>query len=231
MENKVFVKDLLKLLDYDTIKDLIVMEALNAEEHKEELKALPHKLVGDIAIIYKIIVKSEETGIYCFPINNVMMNEVFCVDANKLHHDALISSPNILKSELTSMKDMMYRISGDKKFMDDERLTGMTIVSNEQHSNGVAVLFYPNVLKDLANQFDSDLYIIPSSIDECIVLCDTNYIDGNHLEVMLHEVNDIEKAVPEGKKLSNYIYHYDRQKDEIETNDDYQKRKNIEKMS
>ena len=59
-----------------------------------------------------------------------------------------------------------------------------------------------------------DLYILPSSIHEVILLLDDEYVQSSEeLREMVRETNRM--VVDQEEVLSDHIYHYDREKDEI----------------
>ena len=45
--------------------------------------------------------------------------------------------------------------------------------------------FYSGVLNDLAEKLGHDLYIVPSSTDECLALCDSPTLNTDRLKEML----------------------------------------------
>jgi hypothetical protein len=75
---------------------------------------------------------------------------------------------------------------------------------------GAGVIFYPNMLKELADYHESDLFIIPSSVHETLIIPDTNMImDIESLRDMICEVN--RTAVADEEILSDNLYVYDRE--------------------
>ena len=83
-------------------------------------------------------------------------------------------------------------------------------------------MFYPNLLNEIASKLDRDLYIIPSSTDEVLVLSDSPNLNQEHVKNTLHYVNNT--IVDEDLKLSDTIYHYSKEERVLEKADDYQKR-------
>lgn len=123
---------------------------------------------------------------------------------------------------------MMMGISKENAFQDKKRQ--IVVLTNEHKTDGAATMFYAGVLNDLAEKLEHDLYIIPSSTDECIVLCDSPSLNINRVKEMLRSVNNSDK-VPSGKKLSDHLYHYDKDEHILEKADDYEKRINKYKYS
>ena len=71
------------------------------------------------------------------------------------------------------------------------------------------------IIKKFSNFIESDLYIIPSSIHELLIIpTTTSEQDATHLKYMIREVNDTQVA--EEEILSYNLYYYSRETDEIE---------------
>ena len=92
----------------------------------------------------------------------------------------------------------------------------MYVLTNQQRFLGASVLLYKNVLKNFAKEKEDDLYILPSSTHELILIPARVvwYTGINHLKEMVKEVNSTQ-VEPE-EFLSDNVYFYDRQTDKIE---------------
>ena len=56
VHNDKVLEDVNALLDYNAVKDYLFMTVINAEEHKNDLATMPHTIIGDLAIVYKIMI-------------------------------------------------------------------------------------------------------------------------------------------------------------------------------
>ena len=81
------------------------------------------------------------------------------------------------------------------------------MISNEKGINGAASMLYENELHELAESFESDLYILPSSVHEVIAVS-SDMGSPEMLAQMVVEVNMQEVSLDE--RLSNQVYHYDK---------------------
>lgn len=220
VHNDKVLEDVNALLDYNAIKDYLFMTVINAEEHKNDLATMPHTIIGDLAIVYKIMIQTTDDRFCSARVTNQLMDQ-YGIDVNKLHNDALISSPNMMKPEILPLETMLMGIPKDIAL--EEKEHQLVVLTNEHKTDGAATMFYAGVLNDLAEKLEHDLYIIPSSTDECIAVCDSLNLNHEHLENMLHEVNNSSLVVPD-KKLSDHLYHYDKDARILEKADDYEKR-------
>lgn len=79
---------------------------------------------------------------------------------------------------------------------------------------GAACIMYEDMLYKLASQLESNLYILPSSIHECLLVPEGSLTMGkSELENMVREINDSE-VLPE-ERLSDHVYFYDREQRKI----------------
>ena len=81
------------------------------------------------------------------------------------------------------------------------------MLTNNCGTMGASVLLYDNILCDLAERIKSDLYILPSSVNEVIAVGAFNTDPGQLIDLVRH-VNATDVA--EGEVLSDNIYYYSR---------------------
>ena len=86
--------------------------------------------------------------------------------------------------------------------------TPLFVLTNEKMYLGAVTMFYPDLMDLIADKLDSDLYIIPSSIHECLILPEQEDICGDDLKKLVRTVNDTEVA--DDEILSYNIYKYSR---------------------
>lgn len=227
VHNDKVLEDVNALLDYNAVKDYLFMTVINAEEHKNDLATMPHTIIGDLAIVYKVMIKTTDERFCSARVTNQLMDQ-YGIDVNKLHNDALISSPNMMKPEILPLETMLIGIPKDTAL--EEKEHQLVVLTNENHTEGAATMFYAGILNDLAEKLEHDLYIIPSSTDECIALCDSPSLNIEHVKEMLLSVNKSTLVDPD-KKLSDRLYHYDKDEHILEKADDYEKRINKHKYS
>ena len=91
----------------------------------------------------------------------------------------------------------------------------MWVITNDRGINGAASILYTDVLSNLADKLDSDLYILPSSVHEVITVSSKSSVskDVDDLAQMVHEINMTQVELDE--RLSNQVYFYDRTTQQI----------------
>ena len=219
MENKKVLNNINALLNYENIKDYLFINVINANTHKQELENMPHTIVGDLAIVYRIMIQTTGERFCSAKITNQMM-DAYGIDVATLHEDALISSPKIMVPKYIPIETFLLGVPEDVTY--EQKDKQLIIVSNEHNTDGAASMFYPNLLHEIACKLDHDLYIIPSSTDEVLALSDSPSLNQEHVKNTLHYVNNT--IVDDEQRLSDTIYHYSKQDRILEKADDYQKR-------
>ncbi len=219
MENKKVLNNVNALLNYENVKDYLFINVINANTHKQELENMPHTIVGDLAIVYRIMIQTTDERFCSAKITNQMM-DAYGIDIATLHEDALISSPKIMVPKYIPIETFLLGVPEDVAY--EQKDKQLIIVSNEHNTDGAASMFYPNLLHEIACKLDHDLYIIPSSTDEVLALSDSPNLNQEHVKNTLHYVNNT--IVDDEQRLSDTIYHYSKQDRILEKADDYQKR-------
>lgn len=89
----------------------------------------------------------------------------------------------------------------------------MYVLSNEQRYFGASCMLYPQALKEISQRLNDNLYILPSSIHEVILIPASFADDANELSEIVQEVNISEVAQDE--ILSDTVYYYNQNTEEI----------------
>ena len=86
----------------------------------------------------------------------------------------------------------------------------MYVFTNTYGINGASVILYNGLLDKFAGQIKKNLYVIPSSIHEVIVIPKCKEWDAESLKEMVTDINNTQ--VPDEDVLSSNIYEYSRSK-------------------
>ena len=108
-----------------------------------------------------------------------------------------------------------YEIKPIGEILDSETLTDGWLLTNKERIRGAAGMFSKQYLSQLAEQCNSDLYILPSSIHEVIILKSEKCTYGvEHMKSVIDTVN--EYMLSDEEFLSDSVYYYDRKKQELD---------------
>ncbi|MBS5322321.1 MAG: hypothetical protein KHY34_01265 [Lachnospiraceae bacterium] len=207
----------INLLKYESVKDYIEPALINTRANQKMLSQMPHEKIEDLSIIYKLVFPStNENGRASMKITNEMV-EVWGVPQKELHETALANGvhrqPAILQDMENVMREILFNESSTDNLLEqvDSIIYGeMFVLSNPDRKDGAAVLAYPDLLKQVDEKFDGGVYILPSSIHECLVVPKRQGRSPKELGEMVREVNATE--VDRQEVLSDRVYEFDRER-------------------
>lgn len=193
--------------------DRIYMSLINAADNAELLADSPYREFQDLAITYRILVNENDTGVMSTRINNNLAAKYGLTEQN-LYDIAYKNTERLFPSVVYPMNDVIRQLARNDNIPDeviDVMLpdnNNMYVVTNNRQVGGATAVLYEENLHQLAESYGSDLYVLPSSIHEMIVLPETD-IPVDDLADMVCEVN--KTVVQEKDRLSNQVYKYDSQ--------------------
>ena len=229
-----------EFLDFGKIRDQIYFKLINQEMNEQLLKDVPWRAYLDLGIVYFVSVSADECSATVLIHNEHLIN--WGLTEEDLYEVAYENTIKKRKASILHMKDIIKdmvieRITGSADILaEDTEYDGkskdeieemveeeiekikkrqpmeMFILTNDIKTNGAICMTYPNVLKDFANEQEMDLFIIPSSVHE-VILVPKKDGSAKRLNEILNDVNH--NSVDPIEILSNRIYSYSRELDEV----------------
>ena len=197
------------LQEFENIRGRVIYRLVNYEKNKEILEDCPHIRLYDLAVTFRWVARIDDVGVSTSLITNKQVKE-WGVSVNDLVLAARQNTPRLFPAQIIDMEEML---AGMVSFILYPSTIPMYILTNKQELNGASALLYGDVLKDFANKKGADMYILPSSIHEVIMIPADRIDDPKKLSSMVHEANTT--VVSTGDVLSDSVYYYDRKKDQI----------------
>ncbi len=195
-------------VDYESCRDKIVFRLVSRKRNETMLKGVPYLPFLDLAILFYVVCDMSDRGLESLRISQELM-ERWQTNVGQLMKLAAENTPRLFPARLESMGHVLTEYLGlPDAGVESEELIPMTILTNTQGVNGASALLYENVIADLAGRYDSDLYILPSSIHEVLVLPDRGIETREELSRIVQDVNG--SHVREDEILSEHAYFYDR---------------------
>lgn len=221
------------LSDWNAVKDHVVMHVIGAEANQDRAQDFPTRPMEDMLLAYRIVIDINDEGMGSTQITNEMQ-DVYGVSEEQLYQAALENTPRIMPTLFCTMEAMIFELEFDQQMEDkdlDQMLTDidkdskMYILTNKFKSLGAAALFCPEVMDKVAQAFDSNMIVLPSSVHETIL---APQWDGMEIEIedfkqMVKEINETQ-AVPE-ERLTNQVYVYDKDDKKLMIADKWQEQK------
>lgn len=206
---------------FDKVQDRICYRLIHAGKNAELLKGIPHIEFLDLAICFFYAYHGRILGEGSILIHNDHM-EMWGTSTAELLRLAQENTPRLFPWECNSMEDVIQELMREQKgryHIDREAQEAvfsgvpMRILSNRKRVQGAACILYPDVLEQLSAQAGGNLYILPSSIHEVILLVDGGKEQPELLKEMIFDVNRTQ-VEPE-EVLSDSLYYYDRTKKSV----------------
>lgn len=210
-------KDVEDFLDYDKVKDKLIVSALNTEFNKEMLETHPHQTVEDVSFIARIEAMSDDHGIGTVKVSSEIL-EAFGVSEDELMTQAWDNMrkmhPPTCKDMIDVIKEMHPEMPEVFADMMEERRGELFVLQTDNGLNGGAYGFDKQTLTNVCEQINSpNIYIMPSSVNEVIIAPESKVDDPERLSGIVSQVND--ESVPDEDVLSDNAYFFNSETQEL----------------
>ena len=201
--------------DFRKVQKNIVFKLINYEQNKILLQNVPHFRFLDLAIVFNCLIQCAPNNYGTILIHQEHLN-FWHTTPDTLYSLALENTPRLLGYDLQNMAQVIETLLANDSSMDSnsfchdiadrDTMLPMYVLSSKTKFNGAVCLLYQNLLAEIAEKYDSDLYIIPSSIHEVLIIPSDNATSHAKLSAMVREVNATQ--VLKEEVLSDHVYFY-----------------------
>lgn len=196
--------------EWEAMKKNVFLRLVNREKNRELLTKVPYMEFMDLAIIYfySLTISDDIQGTLILTQEH---QTYFGITTEELHEVAERNTRQKYPIKVYKMKDLVTSV---KSMLGIELLEPATeenfmyILSNELGLFGAISMFFQEELKKLADQLGHNLYVLPSSIHEVILVPDYNILLPEKFLEMVRDINITQ--VQETEILSDSVYYYDR---------------------
>lgn len=211
--------DVRSILEFDEVKDKITTQILNGKQNKALAATRPCKKLDDLLVFYRITIEQMDNGTSSIPITNEMMKS-WGVTTQDIHNLAVENTERMFPSELVDIEDILFGVEENLFEQTDEKPDGKLLtLKNRENVYGAAAIANPEILQKISEVVQDDYYILPSSVNEVLILSKESAkemgMTPKDLGNMVRGVNQTE--VEKDEVLSDHVYVYDREKKVIET--------------
>ena len=193
--------------DYSKVRDRILSKLINFEKNRETLARIPYHRFWDLAVVYYYKMDNTILGPGTILVQNKHL-ELWGVTEEQLRKEVFENTVRILPFQLISVEDMIRDTLGLREdvFPEKEKVMPMYVLTNNEQNLGAVTIIFKQILRAVGEIIRSDYYILPSSIHECMIIPDFDWIDKEVLQNMVREIN--EEHVAEEEILGESVYHY-----------------------
>ena len=212
---------------WEGIRQNVILRLINYDKNKELLQGVPHKRVyGDLAITFHVLVGSDKEGVQTYRINHELFYSLG-IDIEMLYESALTNVMSYFPTSIRNLNEIITSMIASEEMDNDEYAELfdttvpeegrgiMYVISNSIGVYGATTMIYTDIIKEFADTMGADLYILPSSLHEIILVLDYGCsYRGFELQRMVIDVN---RTVLQNEDiLSDSVYKYYRATNKIE---------------
>lgn len=208
-----------ELKNYEGVKDRIFVRVINYEDNRTFLSLCPHIKKLDLALTFRLKIQDANQGLLSMTIDNNICKQ-WGITSERLYEDAIKNAEDKFPPVILPIHILVKGEFAENQLpealaeADDDLLEGrMYAITNAQSLNGATAVFYPGLLKKLADKMQSDIYLMPSSIHEMMAVPCENWDDVSQLKSIVEDAN--QTVVSAEERLGNSVYKYERETDVI----------------
>lgn len=191
--------DASSIADWSKVKDNLILSICGAGKEK-----VPCKNVLDLDVFARVDVNNFVGG------GTVKVTEELLKAWGKSLDEVLeVAAENIRKNVVAlNIASMLFGCAEAEELDLDDLEIPMIVMTNDSKCLGASQMLNAEALEKVAKQFDSDLFILPSSIHEIIVIPEAVAGDVDDLFAMVREVNGT--VVSPEEVLTDSVYKFER---------------------
>ena len=199
--------------EYTHAKDKILLKLINYERNYSMLMDMPHIRYQDLAIVFYCRVQEVDGGMIMIHNNHMKMWQV---TEQELYDRAIVNTPKLCPVCLSNLRSTVEEMLGEEEKASDLDGTAgedeMQVLTNQSKIFGAVSILYPDVLQNIAERIQRNLYVLPSSVHEVILLPERTGEKGTE-ESLAEIVKDVNSTVVDTEDiLADSVYYYDRVK-------------------
>lgn len=186
---------------WEQVKPYIRIRLVRMEGNEEYLKDRPYKKVLDLAMIF-VVLLNEKEGEMAAQVSWTQM-EAWGIDIEELYLTAI---ENFRKEEfiITNMTSLFPAELAEELEMGID----MYIFSTKKRIQGARAILRVDMLKTFADKKGCNLFILPSSVHEVLLICEEKYMCVAGLKAIVSSVNGDSDVIAAEEVLSDSVYYY-----------------------
>lgn len=196
--------DLSFFRNFDSVEDKLSFKLVGLKDNKEYLEDIPYRRFEDLAMVPICMVRNSEIGVGHITIRNSHL-DLWGITYDRLWKNLMENSTKTAEVKIKTMPDFL----GEDYINDFDVLQNIIIVSNKEQNYGAGAVLYPGVLEKISDKYGKNLYVLPASVHEVLVLPEQGVEDeAEMLEAIVRQVNA--GVLNKEDFLSDKIYYYEK---------------------
>lgn len=207
--------DISRFRNWETVQKDIYAKLINAEQNKEQLREIPHRMFLDLAVVYYAVARDHAQQEVGTVLIRKVHTEEWGQEEENLYQTAMRNMRADGEADFTTIETVVKHILPGITFpkKDGNAPHDMYILTNHRRRFGAAEILDKRTLRMVADKVGDGFIVLPSSVHETIILLPKEEAEYGRLADMVREVNDTQVDAEE--RLSYHVYVYSRDEETL----------------
>ena len=202
----------MKTLEQEVLKKIakksLFVKLVNTERNESLVEHSISKEFLDLSAVVRVILKMDKEGMSSMALSKKDAENLGMTE-EEIYAAALANTLRLFPPKLMNLWGYVEQNIGIGLPYEEDEVTTY-ILTNQKEVDGAFYLMSRELVGNIAEMLEDDLYILPSSVNEVLLVRESEVRDGvDGLKAMVRDVN--ETIVAEKEILSYSVYHYDKE--------------------
>ena len=202
----------MKTLEQEVLKKIakksLFVKLVNTERNESLVEQSISKEFLDLSAVVRVVLKMDKEGMASMALSKGDA-EILGMTEEEIYAAALANTLRLFPPKLMNLGRYVEMSIGAELPLGEDEVTTY-ILTNQKEVDGAIYFMSPEVVGAIAEALEDDLYILPCSVNEVLLVRASELEDGvDELKEMVRDVN--ETVVAEKEILSYSVYHYDKE--------------------
>ena len=203
---------IMKTLEQEVLKKIakksLFVKLVNTERNESLVEQSISKEFLDLSAVVRVVLKMDKEGMASMALSKGDA-EILGMTEEEIYAAALANTLRLFPPKLMNLGRYIEMSIGANLPLGEDEVTTY-ILTNQKEVDGAIYFMSPEVVGAIAEALEDDLYILPSSVNEVLLVRASELEDGvDELKEMVRDAN--ETVVAEKDILSYNVYHYDKE--------------------
>ena len=203
---------IMKTLEQEVLKKIakksLFVKLVNTERNESLVEQSISKEFLDLSAVVRVVLKMDKEGMASMALSKGDA-EILGMTEEEIYAAALANTLRLFPPKLMNLGRYIEMSIGAELPLGEDEVTTY-ILTNQKEVDGAIYFMSPEVVGAIAEALEDDLYILPSSVNEVLLVRASELEDGvDELKEMVRDAN--ETVVSEKDILSYSVYHYDKE--------------------
>ena len=202
----------MKTLEQEVLKKIakksLFVKLVNTERNESLVEHSISKKFLDLSAVVRVVLKMDKEGMASMALSKEDA-EILGMTEEEIYAAALANTLRLFPPKLMNLGRYVEMSIGAELPLGEDEVTTY-ILTNQKEVDGAVYFMSLEVVGAIAEALEDDLYILPCSVNEVLLVRASELEDGvDKLKEMVRDAN--ETVVAEEEILSYNVYHYDKE--------------------